>query len=82
MWNLKVAIIPIVIGALVTVSKRFVLGQGGLGINETSGNCPNYSVFEIGKKTEKSPGDLRILAVAQTPVENFRLMLRRKTLLE
>ena len=27
-----------------------------------SGDHPNYSIVEIGQKTEKSPGDLRRLA--------------------
>ena len=39
------------------------------------GDCPNYSSVEIGLITEKSPGDLRKLAVTQTPVENHQLML-------
>ena len=40
---------------------------GGLGNNGTGGDCQNYSIVEIGRNTEKSPGDLRKLAVAQTP---------------
>ena len=32
----------------------------------TSGDHPNYSIVEIGQNTEKSPGDLRRLAVTQT----------------
>ena len=49
-------------------------GTGGLGNNRTGGGCPNYSIFEIGQNTEKSPGDLRRLAVTQTPVKVHRLM--------
>ena len=30
---------------------------GELGNNETDGDCPNYSIIEIGHNTEKSPGD-------------------------
>ena len=44
---------------------------GGLGNNGTGEDCPNYSIIEIGQNTEKSPGDLRRLAVTQTPVENL-----------
>ena len=29
------------------------------------------SIFENGQNTEKSPGDLRRLAVTQTPVKDF-----------
>ena len=45
---------------------------GGLGNKSTSGDHPNYSIIEIGKNTEKSPGDLRRLAITQTPVENHQ----------
>ena len=38
-----------------------------------SGDHPNYSIVEIGQNTEKSPGDLRKLAVTQTLVRNHRL---------
>ena len=33
-----------------------------------------YSFIKIGQNTEKSSGDLRGLAISQTPVENHRLM--------
>ena len=35
-----------------------------------SGDKPNYSITEIGKNTEKSPGDLRRLAVTQTSLND------------
>ena len=35
----------------------------------------DYSTVEIGWNTEKSPGDLRRLAVIQTPVKTHQLML-------
>ena len=35
----------------------------------TSEDHPNYTIVKIGQNTEKSPGDLRRLAVAQTPVK-------------
>ena len=62
-------VIPIVIGALSTVDQRIDTGTRGLGY-KTSGDHPNYSLVEIGQNTEKSPGDLRRIAVTQTPVEN------------
>ena len=47
----------------------------GLGSWETSGDHPNYSIIKNGQNTEKSPGDLRKLTVAQTPVKNHQLTL-------
>ena len=40
-----------------------------------SGNHPNYSIIENGHNTEKSPGDMRTLAVAQTPVKDHQQTL-------
>ena len=50
-------------------------GTGRLRNKRTSGDHPNYSIVEIGQNTKKSPGDLRRLAVTQTPVENHHLAL-------
>ena len=50
---MKVTVIPIVIGALGTVTKGFMQG---LGNKRTSGDYPNYRFIEIGQNTEKSPG--------------------------
>ena len=65
-------IIPIVIGAHGTVSKRLIQGQEDLKI---SGEHPNYCIIEICQSTEKSPGDLERPAVTQTPVKEHQLML-------
>ena len=35
-----------------------------------SGDRPNYYIIENGQNSEKSPGDLRRLAVIQTPVKD------------
>ena len=48
---------------------------GGLGSWRTSGDYPNYYIIENGLNPEKSPGDLRRLAVTQTPVESHQLTL-------
>ena len=40
-----------------------------------SGDHPNYRIIENGQNTEKSPGDLRRLAVTQTPVKDHQLTL-------
>ena len=46
--------------------QRFGNGTGGLG--NKSGDNQNYGIVKISQNTEKSPGDLRRLAVTQTPV--------------
>ena len=48
---------------------------GGLENSGTSEDCPNYSIDEVGQNTEKSPGDLRRLAVTKTPVKDHQLKL-------
>ena len=40
---------------------------GGHGGWRTGGNHPDYSIVENGQNTEKSPGNLRGLAVTQNP---------------
>ncbi len=52
----------------------------GTGNWRTSGDHPNYSTVENNQNTEKSPGDLRRLAVTQTPVKDHQLMQTGKTL--
>ena len=51
-------VIPILIGALGKKTK-------GLGNKGTGGDCSNYSIVEIGRSAEKSPEDLRRLAVTK-----------------
>ena len=55
LWNMKVMKIPIVIGALGTVTKGLVKRAGGNENKSMSGDCPNYSTVKIGENTEKSP---------------------------
>ena len=52
---------------------RIGTGTGGFGNKSTSRKRPNYSIIKIGKNTEKSPGDLRRLAVTQTPEKTISL---------
>ena len=73
LWNMKVTVIPIVIGALCTITKGLVLVLEELEIR--LGDHSNYGIIEIGQNTKKSPGDLTRLAVAQTPVGNYQLTL-------
>ena len=65
-------VIQFVNGVLSTVTKGLVQG---LGNKRTCGDHPNNSIIKIGKNTKKSPGDLRRLAITQTPLRNARLML-------
>ena len=74
---MKVTIVPIVIGALGTITKAMLKGLedvevGGL---YPSTNYPKDSIAEYGQNPETSPGDLRRLAVTQTPVKNHQLTL-------
>ena len=100
LWNMKVTIVPIVIGALGTITKGLLKGLEDLevggrvetiqttaktdvknsrGVNNN--NNPNNSIIENGQNTEKSPGDLRRLAVTQSPVKYHQLTLMGKTLM-
>ena len=65
---MKVTIIPIVICA-------FGTGIGRFGNKRMTGDHANYSIIEISQNTEESPGDLKRLAVNQTPVRNHQLTM-------
>ena len=81
---MKVTIIPIVIGAFGTVTKellRIIKGPGRFRSWRASGDHLNNSIIENGQNTEKSPGDLRRLAVTQSPVKDHQLTLMWKTLM-
>ena len=54
---------------------RITIGTRILGSRRTSGNYPNNSIIENGQYTEKSPWDLRKLAVTQSPVKDHQFML-------
>ncbi len=71
LWNMKVTIIISTFGTV----------TGGFGIRRPNGNHPNKSIIENGQNTEKNPGNLRRLAVTQTPVKDHQLMLMWKTLI-
>ena len=63
---MKVSVIPI-IGELGTISKGLIKGLEDLKNQRTSGDPPDNSIIEISQNTENSFGDLRRLAVTQTP---------------
>ena len=54
---------------------RITKGAGGHGSWQTSVDHPNDSIIENGQNTEKSHGDLRRLAVTQSPVKDHQLTL-------
>ena len=56
-------------------NSRMIKGNGRLGNKTTSRDHPNYYISENSQNTEKSSGDLRRLAVTQTPVKNHQLKL-------
>ena len=60
--------------------QRVVKGTGKLRNLRTSRDHPDYYITKIGQNTEKSPGDMRRLAVTQTPAKNHQLTMVRKTL--
>ena len=78
LWNMKVTIVPIVIGAFGTITKGLLKGLEDLEV----GGRVDDSIAENGQNPETSPGDLRRLAVTQTPVKNHQLTLMCKTLRE
>ena len=67
---MKVIVIPIVIGALGTVTKGLIKGLEDLEIR-MSGDHSNCSIVEIGQ----IPGELRRLAVTSIHVENNQLTI-------
>ena len=55
--------------------QKFIKGTGELGNKRTNRDPPNYDIIENGQNTEKSPGDLRRIAITQTPVKDDQLKL-------
>ena len=68
-------VVPIVVGALGTVTKGLVKGLEGNGNKMTVEDNPNCNIVEPGQNTEKSPRDLKRLVVTQTSVKDHRLTL-------
>ena len=72
---MKVTVKSVVTGLLGTIPQRLGKETGRLRNQRTSQNHPDYSIIKIDQNTEKSPRDLRRLAVTQTSVRNHQLML-------
>ena len=71
---MKVTIIPTMVGAFGS-HQRVIKGTGGIGGWWRIGDHTNYYVIENGQNSEKSPANLRKLAVIQTPVKDHQLTL-------
>ena len=76
LWNMKVMIVPIVIGALGTISKGLLKGLEDLEVGEWVETIQTTALLRtawiLRRVLETSPGDLRRLAVTQTPVKNHQ----------
>ena len=70
-WNMKVTVIR----PLGTISKGLVKGPGKHRNQKITRDYPDYSINMIDQNLEKCPGDLKRLAVTQTPEKNYQLTL-------
>ena len=72
LWNMKVTIVPIVIGAFGTITQGLLKGLEDLEIGE---RVETIQIAENSQNPETSLGDLSKLAVTKTQVKNHRLTL-------
>ena len=72
---MKVTIIPIVIGAFGTVTKGLLKGLEDLEVGGRVDTIQTTALLKNGQNTEKSPGDLRRLAVTQSLVKDHQMSL-------
>ena len=77
---MKVTIMPIVIGAFGTVTKGLLKGLEDLEVGGWVEPIQTTALLKTAKIL-KGPGDLRRLAVTQSPVKNYQLTLMWKTLM-
>ena len=75
LWNMKVTIVPIVIGALGTITKGLLKGLEDLEVGGRVETIRTTALLRTGQNPETSPGDLRRLALTQNPVKNHQLTL-------
>ena len=75
---MQVMIVPIMIGAFGTETKVLIKGLEDL---EVGGRVETVQTRALLKNTEESLGDLRRLAVTQTPVKYHQLTLMWKILI-
>ena len=74
LWRIKITMIPILINALATFTKKIGIATGGLGIKKTDGYITKNRI-KIDWNAEICPRVLRKLAVTQTLVRNHQLRL-------
>ena len=72
---MQMTIILIVIGAFGTVIKGLLKGLEDLEVGGRVETIQTTTLFRTAGITEKSPGDLRKLAVTQTEMKNHQLTL-------
>ena len=72
LWNMKVTIRPIVIGAFGTETKGLLKVNEDFEVDRRVETIPNDNIIENGQNTKKSLGHLRRLAVTQTPVKDHQ----------
>ena len=70
-----VTIIPIVIGAFGTVTKGLLKGLEDLEVGGRVETIQTIALLRTARILRRVQGDLRRLAVTQTPVKNHRLTL-------
>ena len=75
LWNMLVTIIPIVIGAFGTATKGLLKGLEDLEVGVRVGTIQTTTLLRTARILKKSIGDLKTLAVTQTPVKNYQLTL-------
>ena len=76
LWNMKVAVIGIVIGALETVPKDLVMGMEKLEIGRRAETIQTKRLLRLARKSLR---DLRKFAIPQIPVKVHQLTLVGKT---
>ena len=69
LWNTRVTVIPIVVGALGSVPKSLGEETGGIGNQKKNRDHPDFTIAEISQNTKESPGDRSRFTVTQTPVK-------------
>ena len=75
LWNRKVTIVPIVIGALGTITKGLLKGLEDLEVGGRVETIQMTALLRTVRIQRRVPGDLKGLAVTQTPVKNYQHLL-------
>ena len=82
LWNLKVIIIPIVIGAFGMVTKGLLKSLEDLEVGDREENIQTTALLRTATILKRILGDLKRLDVIKTPVKNHKLTLIWKILKE